>query len=144
MAYQAKRRKIFREDFELVDENGNAAQIFHVELDPDSMAKKLSEKYVALQKAMQGLQNADAKNAPVVALETAGNAVKDILEAVFGRDDAEKIIVFYDERYMEMCREVLPFITQVVVPQVRRIARENKASIAAGYNRKQRRLFGRK
>lgn len=142
MAYQAKRKKLYTEDFELTEEDGRVIHTLHVSLDPDSMAVKLSEKHAALVRALQDINQMKEENTG--ALETIGNAVTDILEAVFGQEDAETIIDFYQGRYIEMCKEVIPFVTDVVVPQVRSLARENKQSIIAGYNRKQRRLFGKK
>lgn len=144
MAYQAKRKKLYTEDFELAEEDGTVIHTLHVALDPDSMAKKLSEKHMALVKALQDVKAIDVQTVPGEALEAVGAAVKDILEAVFGVDDTGKIMGFYDNRYMEMCTEVMPFVTTTVIPAVRRMAQENKKVIAAGYNRKQRRLFGKK
>lgn len=142
MAYQVKRKKLYTEDFELAEEDGRVIHTLHVSLDPDSMAVKLSEKHAALVQALQDINQVKEKSEG--ALETIGNAVTDILEAVFGLEDAKKIIDFYQGRYIELCREVIPFVTDVVVPQVRNLARENKQSIVSGYNRKQRRGFGKK
>lgn len=142
MAYQAKRKKLYTEDFELAEEDGRVIHTLHVSLDPDNMAVKLSEKHAALVRALQDINQMKEENTGT--LEKIGNAVTDILEAVFGQEDAETIIDFYQGRYIEMCKEVIPFVTDVVVPQVRSLARENKQSIIAGYNRKQRRLFGKK
>lgn len=143
MAYQAKRKKLYTEDFELTEEDGRVIHTLHVSLDPDSMAVKLSEKHAALVRALSDINKiSEGENGD--ALEKIGNAVTDILEAVFGQEDAETIIDFYQGRYIEMCKEVIPFVTDVVVPQVRSLARENKQSIIASYNRKQRRLFGKK
>ena len=144
MAYQAKRKKLYTEDFELTEEDGSVVHTLHVALDPDNMAKKLSEKHTSLVKALQEVQGINAQKDPGAALETVGNAVTDILEAVFGADSAKVIVNFYDGRYMEMCTEVMPFVTITVIPAVRRMAQENKKVIAAGYSRKQRRLFGKK
>ena len=146
MAYQAKRKKLYMEDFLLTEEDGTVVHTLHVALDPDSMARKLSEKHVALVNALQGLNGIDAAAAPEEALETVGKAITDILEAVFGPEDASVILEFYANRYMEMCVEVMPFVTDRVIPEVRRLAQENKQAIVAGYNRKQRRMaiFGRK
>jgi hypothetical protein len=142
MAYQVKRKKLYTEDFELAEEDGRIIHTLHVSLDPDSMAVKLSEKHAALVRALQDINQVKEKSDG--ALETIGNAVTDILEAVFGLEDAKTIIDFYQGRYIEMCREVIPFVTDVMVPQVRNLARENKQSIVSGYNRKQRRGFGKK
>ena len=141
MAYQAKRKCLYAEDFELTEEDGTVVHTLHVALDPDSMAKRLSEKHMALAKALQDVKEVDSQSNPESALETVGNAVTDILEAVFGADSAKVIVDFYDRRYMEMCSEVMPFVTATVIPAVRKMAQENKKAIAAGYNRKQHRLF---
>lgn len=143
MAYQAKRRKIYKEDFELLDENGNVVHSLRVSLDADSMVTKLSEKHLALVNALQNVQN--AKNtAGEDALTVLGNTVIDILEAVFGKDDAKTIIDFYDNRYIEMCQEVMPFVTETVIPEVRKISQANKKQVLSQYNRKQRRALKRR
>lgn len=140
MAYQAKRKKLYTEVFELTEEDGRVVHTFHVSLDPDSMAVKLSEKHAALVRALQDI-NKMSEGENEGALEIIGGAVTDILEAVFGQEDAQTIIDFYQGRYIEMSSEVIPFVTGIVVPQVRKLARKNKQSIISGYNRKQRRLF---
>lgn len=145
MAFQAKRKKLYQEDFELVDENGQVAHTLHVSLDPDSVAKNLSVKQMDLMHALDALKNIDPNNAPEEALETVGQTVTDILQSVFGADNAQIIIDFYESRYLEMCQEVMPFVTGTVIPQVRKMAQEHRAAVVAGYNRKTRRkLFGRK
>ncbi len=58
-----------------------------------------------------------------------------------GREDAKTILEFYDTRYIEMCQEVIPFITDIVIPQVRKIAQSNKKQVLKSYNRKQRRAL---
>lgn len=140
MAYQAKRKKIYEEVFELTEEDGTVVHSLHVSLDADSMVKKLSEKQLDLIRAMKDVQEAKADEEGV---EKLGNAVIDIIEAVFGKEDAKTILEFYDHRYIELCQEVVPFITNVVIPEVRKIASQNKKKTLSQYNRKQRRMFGR-
>ena len=60
---------------------------------------------------------------------------------MFGKDDTAIILDFYENRYVEMTKEVVPFITQVVVPRCIEIRNENKKGILKGYNRKQRRAL---
>lgn len=143
MAYQAKRSRIYTAELELVDENGAIAHTLRIELDPDSVVGNLSEKHLALIRAMQDINGAGDKTAKEK-LDVVGRSVTDLFEAVFGKEGADTIIAFYGGRYIEMCKEILPFITQEVVPQVRKIAQENKKQVMQSYNRKTRRLFGRK
>lgn len=142
MAYQAKRKALYTEDFELTEEDGTVVHTLHVALDPDSMAKKLSVKQMDLVAAMNEMRGMNTAEAPEQALEKLGLAVTDVMEAVFGADGAAIIIEFYQERYIEMCQEVIPFITGVVIPKVRKMARGNKKQTAAAYNRKT--FFGKK
>lgn len=146
MAYQAKRSKLFKEEFQLVDENGEIAKTLFVELDPSAVAPNLSKKYIALQHSLASVREVKEKKETEKMYETVGMAMKDILETVFGEEDTKIIVEFYGGRYIEMCKEVLPFVSEIVVPQVRKLAQENRANIIAGYNRKQKRalLFGKK
>ena len=141
MAYQAKRKKQYGEEFQLVEEDGTVVQTLQVSLDADSMVRKLSEKHVALVRALQDVQKVQESEK---GLEVLGNAVTDMFEAVFGAEDTKTILEFYDNRYVEMCQEVVPFITTVVIPEVRKIAQANKKDTLSQYNRKQRRKFGRR
>lgn len=144
MAYQIKRRGVYTSDLELTEADGTVVHTLHVEIDPDSMARKLSEKQVALTRAMQDLESCSGNGATVdEKLAVIGQSVTDLFEAVFGKDGAQTVITFYNERYIEMCQEVLPFVTQEVIPQVRKLAQESKKQAMQSYNRKQRRFFER-
>ena len=139
MAYKAKRQDRVIEDLELCNADGTVAKTIHVELDADNMVRKLSEKHLALINALKNVQEVkDASTAEEKANGTAvlGAAVVDLFEAVFGREDARSILDFYGNRYVEMCQEVVPFITQIVIPEVRKIAKQNKKAALAGYSRR--------
>lgn len=141
MAYEAKRKQLYEEEFLLTEEDGTVVHKLHVALDADSVVKKLSEKHVALLNALHDVRNVEnmAEDESEKKLEILGNAVSDIFEAVFGKENAKVIVEFYDARYIEMCQEVMPFVTDIVIPQVRKIAQNNKKQILSQYNRKQRR-----
>lgn len=145
MAYQAKRRKRYIEDFELVDENGEVVKTLQVSLDADDMVARLSRKYTDLMRVYQETANSQKDTETMEdyekRLEMLGNAVVDLLEAVFGEEDTKTIVAFYENRYVEMCKEVVPFITQCVIPRCAEIKRENQKSILQSYNRKQRRTL---
>lgn len=141
MSYQAKRKKLYEEEFQLIDENGNVVHTINVSLDADNMVKKLSEKHLALTKALKDVQHMEESGK---GLEILGSTIVDIIEAVFGKEDAKVVLEFYDNRYVEMCQEVVPFITTIVIPAVRKIAKENKLQVLSQYNKKPKRLFGRR
>ena len=145
MAYQARRSKQFQEDFELVDESGNVVETLHVMIDADSMVRKIHHKYTDLCRTLSSAQEikraTEEKDRDKMesALDELGKCVVHLFQAVFGEEDAEKIIQFYEGNYVEMCREVVPFITQVVIPRCQDIKKKNKEEVLQKYNRKQRR-----
>lgn len=145
MAYQAKRKKQFVEDFELVNEDGTVAHTLHVSLDADDMVGKINRKYAELTKTLAETteikRQTESGEVEADCFERLGTAVVNLFEAVFGPEDTAVIVQFYDNRYIEMCREVTPFITQVVIPQCIKIKQENQQSILQSYNRKQKRTF---
>lgn len=150
MAYQAKRKAAYTQDFELVDEKGNVAHRLLVALDPGSCIEKLNQKYIALIRTKNELSklegamqngNLDGNDEIGKVYEMLGKASVDLIEAVFGSDDAKTILDFYNGRYTDMISEVAPFITNVVIPDLRRITQENKKEILDKYNRKQRRAI---
>lgn len=147
MAYQAKRKAAYTQDFELVDEKGNVVHRLLVALDPGSCIEKLNQKYIALVRTKNELsklegaiqnENLNGNEELGKAYETLGKASVDLIEAVFGSDDTKTILDFYNGRYTDMISEVAPFITNVVIPDLRRITQENKKEILNKYNRKQR------
>ena len=64
-----------------------------------------------------------------------------MFESVFGPEDTNTIVEFYEGRYVEMAKEVTPFITKFVIPRLIEIKKENQKNILSGYNRKQRRAM---
>ena len=144
MAYQVKRNTRVEEVLELLDEQGKVAETITVSLDPDSVVEKVSKRYTELLNVQSCAAKAVNLEDKAKAYEELGNAVVELFKAVFSEEDTEKILTFYDDNYIEMCRNITPFITSVVIPKVRRMAQNNRKSVMQSYNRKQRRTFGRK
>ena len=145
MAYQAKRSKKYVEDFELIDAEGNIKHTLHISLDADDMTVKINRKYVALTRALSETTEAKRKVETAEDLqgvfETLGNAMVDLLQAVFGEENAKILLDFYEDSYIEMSREVLPFISYVVIPRMIEIRKDNQKALLGKYNRKQKISF---
>lgn len=145
MAYQAKRSKKYVEDFELVDAEGNIKHTLHISLDADDMTVKINRKYVALTRALSETTEAKRKVETAEDLqgvfETLGNVMVDLLQAVFGEENAKILLDFYEDSYIEMSREVLPFISNVVIPRMIEIRKDNQKALLGKYNRKQKISF---
>lgn len=92
---------------------------------------------------VQEIKRKEASNEQLSdAVEMLGRAEIDMFEAVFGADGTETIQQFYKDHYIEMAKEVIPFITGVVIPRLTEIKAENKKALVSQYNRaKKRRRF---
>ena len=139
MAYQAKRAKNQTEIFELINDDGEVVNHFEVRIDAGGFGKRLSEKYVELSRALAACQQIQTKTIDPSdvdrVMETVGLAVTDILYSVFGEADARKIIQFYDKNYVEMCQEVMPFVTETVLPKARKLGQANRKQAIQSYTK---------
>lgn len=143
MAYQIKRRNHYVEQLELVDESGKIVHTLNIDLDPGAVAEDLSRKYLDLVKAKEETDRLKLANSEDLldAYEKLGNAAIAMIEAVLGKENTKVILEFYSGRYNDLIIEVLPFLRDVVVPEVRKLAREQKKEVLQKYNRKTRRFF---
>lgn len=147
MAYQAKRVHTCTQDFELVEADGTVVHRMKISLDPGSMVEKLSRQHTEVLKAQREVQKIDAsiKDHKILcdAYEKLGKAILAMVRSVFGDEQTDIILEFYHGRYNDIVREVFPFISDIVLPDLRRISQENKESILQKYNRKTRRAISR-
>lgn len=145
MAYQIKRSQKTIEQLDLVDSAGSVKTI-DVRLDADGLVEKVSKKYMDLlnaQKEASELNVVTANPEKVVQTqERLGNVTLALFEAVFGEEDTKTILDFYDGNTIEMIQAVVPFIVQVVIPEIRKISQENRKQAMQSYARKKTRLFG--
>lgn len=144
MSYQIKRSARVEETLELLDEKGIIVESIVVRLDPDAVVEKVNRRYAELLSVQSEVNQIKGLKDKAQAYEKLGTAVVELFKAVFGEEDTERILTFYTGNYIEMCRNVVPFITSVVIPKVRKISQDNRKAVMQSYNRKQRRLFGRK
>ena len=143
MAYQIKRRNHYVEQLELVGEAGKVVHTLNIDLDPGVVAEDLSRKYLDLVNAREEIDQLKLEKPEelVEAYERLGNAAISMISAVVGKENTEVILKFYDGRYNDLILEVIPFIRDVVVPEVRRMAQEQKKEVLKKYNRKPRRFL---
>lgn len=140
MAYQAQRHKRVVEDLELLNEDGTVAHVLHVDLDADNMIVKLSRKYTELIKALAEVNDMKREDMSaeetVEAVEKLGRIEIDMIESVFEEEDTKTILTFFENRYEEMAKEILPFITTVVIPKVNNIRIENRKLTKSKYRKR--------
>ena len=133
--YKLQRKERVFEQLELSNADGSLYKVIDVDLDADTTVKNISEKQIALINAQKQLQTADATNTTKT-LELIGKVTVDLFEAIFGTENTQDILKFYENKPVEMCRDILPFITEVIIPQVRKTASDNKKNLLNGYKKR--------
>lgn len=134
MAYQVTRSKRITETLELTDEKGNVVESIDVNLDADAVCTAFRKKQTEVIDAERRLKET-RKNGVETDLECAyeayGNAVIAIFELIFGEDGTKKLLEFFEDNYIEMGIQVVPFINAVIVPKINETLRNRKAQIRA-------------
>ena len=112
--YQIKRNHIV-EELEIED-NGKVLKL-NVDINVDTMLKAYNNaQYRIAQASIDAKKAAEDKDVSA-AEEAMGNAVLGLFEVIFGTDQTNKIIEFYDNKALEMLGDIAPFITDVVAPR---------------------------
>ena len=136
MAYQVQRSAKIEEELELLTEDGDVAEVIHVRLDAGLIASQLSERYADLLKLHSDLSSIRAGEDKKKALEELGRGVVLLFETVFGEENTRKILLHYRHDYVDMCRYLMPFITDVIIPKVRKEAQKSRKAKIQSYSRR--------
>lgn len=134
--FELKRSQKIQEDIKLGDE------VISLNLDVDSIANNFRQCQVDLIKAEQKLK--DIKQSETdgeVAIEEYGNALIALLRLVFGEENTVKILNFYENNYVELSLQVIPFVAGTIVPAVTQSLQNTKQQMAQYYKSKQKRRF---
>lgn len=112
MAYQIIRKSRITEELELCRADGTVAERLTVDIDIDSIGARVYKAYENMAIAQLDLQK-DKRN-----VEAFGRAVLNLFVVIFGEDGANRIAAFYENKEGEMLLDLIPFINNVVMPQV--------------------------
>lgn len=140
MAYKVRKSSRITEDIELIDENGDAQKIISVDINVDRIMSGFRQAELNLIKLQKSVKNKDNAQA----LENYGKAVVEMFNMVFGVENTQEMLNFFDGRYTDMFAQLMPFITDVVKPALAQAVAVKKSDIASNYrfSRRQRRKLG--
>ena len=134
--YTLKRREKITEQVKLGDE------VLSIEIVPEEIAREYNKVQVEIIQTQDAIRK--AQGAPSAELlEQYGMAIIKLFSILFGQENTEKLLVYYEDNYVEMSTEVMPFIVDVIKPQLdkaitamRERTREiyKKAKYGAKYN----------
>ncbi len=126
---QTANHQLVKEKINLVDEDGNIVKTIDIDFDIDEKTKAFNKANNAIIAAEQVLKE-DVSEA---AQEQYGNAIIAILNVIFGEAGANEVLAFYENRYIEMSEELLPFIANVFIPEMRKRSEEKQKKLAEKY-----------
>lgn len=112
--YQIKRNHIV-EDLEIED-NGKTL-ILNVDINVDTMLRSYNKAQIKIAQASMDAKKAADDNDLAKAEEAMGDAVLGLFEIIFGEEQTQKIIEFYDNKALEMLGDIAPFISEVIAPK---------------------------
>ena len=121
MAYKIQRRQSeIADTLELYDVEGNLAETITWAVNGEELIKTLPNIQKELIAAQQGSNT-----------EKIGKAIVELLAAIFGMENTNKILIFYEKRYLEMLEDLTPYIRDVVYPKVTEYSHKNAERLKA-------------
>ena len=126
MAYTVTRKNRIKEQLQLCNSDGSVALVADVDLNVDIIANRISKAYETLGMAQLALQEAPNDSR---AMEAYGNAVISVFNVIFGEENTEKIVAFYENNWSEMLLDLFPFINNEIMPKIREASEERKAQL---------------
>lgn len=127
MAYIIERKKRIQDEVIFKDESKELT--LNVDLDIDSATKRYWKQYETLCIAREKLAG-DPDNAELQ--EAFGKAVIALAAFIFGEEQAQQLLSFYQNREAELLMDVLPYLCDVVYPKLKE-ASEQRANRASGF-----------
>ena len=140
MAYQIKKTHRITEDVEFLGENGEVELTVKLDIDVERIAGDFRKAQIAVMNAEKAAKEKQTDEM----LETYGKAIVEFIRLIFGDENTQKLIKYFDNRYIDMLFQTMPFIYDVVVPSIEKSVRQKKQLIANNntFSRKQRRKLG--
>ena len=119
--YQARRSEKLTDTLQLIDKSGNVVHNLKIEVDIDAISggfrKTLDKLYDAEKRLKKNQRKGDAA-AFDKAYEDYGKTLTEMFYTTFDAKNAQTIIDFYENNYVEMSVEMVPYIIDVLIPLI--------------------------
>ena len=135
MAYQIHReKKEWHETIELISEDGERKEKLEVVLSIPRLAGELRGTLLSLMHAQERVRCAAGENGEkqAEALREAEQAADRLLLLLFGEKNRDRLADFFDRDYIELIRQITPFVSEVVQPAVHRYVAECRKRAVKG------------
>jgi hypothetical protein len=127
MAYQLRKKRHINKELELVGENGVEKKLV-VDIVIDDFRNRYPRVMAEVKKAQDMLaEKGDNDTEAIVASQI---AVKAVFVLIFGEAQTRDFLEYYENRYSEAFLDVIPFITDEIIPEVKKAAEEENKRIS--------------
>lgn len=122
---QIKKKKHINKVLELLDEKGKVEKKLTVDIIVDVFRNRYPRVMAEVKKAQDLL--AEKGEDDVEAITASQIAVKAVFVLVFGEAQTKEFLEYYENRYSEAFLDIIPFITDEIMPEVNKaVEQENK------------------
>lgn len=125
---QLKKRKHINKVLELLDDNGKIEKKLTVDIAVDAFRNRYPRVMAEVKKAQDML--AEKGDNDIEAITASQIAVKAVFVLVFGEVQTKEFLEYYENRYSEAFMDVIPFITDEIMPEVNKAVEEENERIS--------------
>lgn len=113
-----QRKQKITDRLELCDENGEVKLVIDIVISADKMMTEINKAQNQVIRAQMDVNK--VKNE--INIQNYGTAILEFIRVIFGEENAEKILAHYDGDYSEMLEDVMPFISESILPKLKKIS----------------------
>jgi S-adenosylmethionine synthetase len=124
MGYQLKKKKHINKSLDLIGDDGKVEKTLTVDIVVDDFRNRYPKVMADVKKAQAMLDSSGETD--VEAVVASEIAVKAVFVLIFGEIQTREFLQYYENRYSEAFLDVIPFITDEIIPAVKKaVEQEN-------------------
>lgn len=125
---QLQKRKHINKKLDLLDEKGKVEKTLTVDIIVDVFRNRYPKVMAEVKKAQEMIdERGDGDADAIVASQI---AVKALFVLVFGEIQTKEFLEYYENRYAEAFMDVIPFITDEIMPEVNKAVEQENNRIS--------------
>lgn len=129
MAYQIKKKKHIIKQLELLNDKGKPEKTLSIDIVVDDFRNRYPIVMADIRKAQSMIDEKGQDNVEAVAASQI--AIKALFVLVFGQQQTKTLIEYYENRYFEGFMDIIPFVTDEIMPEVQKAVNEENARISS-------------
>ena len=115
---QLKRKKHIIKTLDLLNDEGKVEKTLSVDIVVDDFRNRYPLVMTEVQKAQKMVEEKGEQDAGAVVASQI--AVKAVFVLIFGDIQAREFLEYYENRYYEAFQDVIPFITDEIMPEIKK------------------------